>query len=173
MAIFATPRLRIMDLPADDRHVSPGRLQPRLIILHATAGTDSRAWLTTDPRSVVSIHRLIAKDGMIYKIADDHTICHHVGFSQIGRERGLNDISLGIEFENRNTGRDPYPLEQVDAGAAQIVEWWGVHGFLPILSHAQVDAPHTGGTKTDPAGFPWRVLYARIWHHLAQAAQGA
>jgi N-acetyl-anhydromuramyl-L-alanine amidase AmpD len=171
---FKTAPLPIKDLPANSGHLTPGILVPKVIILHATAGSDSREWLTTNPRSVVSIHRLIMKDGLIYKIAENREICNHVGFSQIGRRRNLNPIALGIEFENLNDGKDPYPMLQLDAGAAQVVEWWGQYGFLPMLPHSMVDAPETsGGTKTDPRGFPWQLFNERIWVHLALAAKAA
>lgn len=171
---FTTPPLAIKDLPAADSHLTPGILVPKLIILHATAGTDSREWLTTHPRSVASIQRLIMKDGLIYKIAENRQICHHVGFSQVGRRRNLNPIALGIELENLNDGRDPYPTLQVDAAAAQVVEWWGVYGFLPLLPHSMVDAPETGTwTKTDPRSFPLQLFNERLWVHLALAAKAA
>lgn len=164
MSYFSTSPLSIVDLPTE--HQRPG-LTPALIVLHATAGRDSRAWLQFNPRAV-SIHRLIQKDGRIYKLAPDSAICGHVGFSQLGTDRDLNNQALGIEFENRNTGRDPYPLEQVAAGAAQVVEWWGRYGFLPILSHGQID---TQG-KTDPRGFPWPLFYGQIREHLRAALVG-
>lgn len=174
MSYFITPPLAIIDLPADAQHRSPGVLTPQMILLHATAGTDSRKWLSTDPRSVVSVPRLIMKDGTIYKIADDRVVCNHAGGSRIGRRRNLNRIALGIEFENRNTKRDPYPFAQVDAGAAQVVEWWGRYGFLPILSHAQVDDPLDPDVepKTDPVGFPWPLFYRQIRERLRAALVG-
>lgn len=163
--IFATAPLSIVDLPTTHTY---GVLVPRLIILHATVGKDSRKYLVKNDRGV-SIHRLIDKRGTIYKMAEDDQVCGHVGFSRLGDDDGLNDQALGIEFENWNDGRDPFPRLQVDAGAAQVVEWWGKHGYLPILSHAQVD---TQG-KSDPKGFPWVLFYQRIWHYLAQAARAA
>lgn len=174
MPYFATPSLPIVDLPADAQHITPGMLLPQVIIFHATAGTNSRVWLSTDPRSNVSTQRLIEKDGTNVKIADDHTICNHVGFSRLGRRRNLNPIAFGIEFENRNNGKDPYPFPQIDAGAAQVVEWWGLYGFLPILSHAAVDDPADpkAKPKTDPRGFPWPLFYQQVVAHLRAALVG-
>jgi N-acetylmuramoyl-L-alanine amidase len=150
---FVTPPLAIIDLPADARHATYRRTPKELIVLHATAGTDSRRWLSTDPNSSVSAHRLIAKDGTIYKIVPDEFVAHHVGRSRLGalpQYQGLNEEALGIELENLNTGTDPYPLPQLHACVRQVVEWWGAYGFLPLLYHRQID---TLG-KTDPRGFP-------------------
>lgn len=163
--LFQTPPLAIKDLPADDQHLTPGTLTPRLIILHSTAGTDSRAWLTTSPQSVVSVHRLINRWGTMYKIADDTTICNHVGYSTLWGLKNLNPYALGIEFENLNDGVQPYPTAQVTAGAWQCAEWIGRWGYLPIFGHYQVD---TQG-KTDPKAFPWETFYRALNARLAAA----
>lgn len=160
MGIFATPPLAIVDYPADKNHKGGPLINPRLIVLHATAGTNSREWLakTSSGERLASIHRLISKDGTIYKIVPDDLIAFHVGFSMLGNDTNLNDNALGIELENLNSGTDPYPLAQLQSCAKQIVEWWGAYGYLPLLAHAQVD---TRG-KTDPRGFDWPLFYRLI-----------
>lgn len=166
MSYFATPPLAIVDAPADARHITPGVLRPQMIILHATVGSlqSSLDWLTTNAGSVVSVHRLIAKDGTIYKLVDDRQIANHVGNSALWGRKNLNPVALGIELVNTNTGRESYPVVQLEACAAQVAEWIGAFGYLPIFSHAQVD---TGG-KTDPAGFPFPQFYAILNRTLAQ-----
>ncbi|HEX6293422.1 MAG TPA: N-acetylmuramoyl-L-alanine amidase [Herpetosiphonaceae bacterium] len=158
---FATPPLAITDLPTKHTY---GVLTPRLIVIHATAGTDSREWLVENPEGL-SIHRLIQKDGTIYKMADDLVSCGHVGRSALWGNRWLNKIALGIELENRNNGRDPYPTAQVEACAAQVVEWLGRFGPLPVVGHYQVD---TLG-KTDPKGFPWWTFWECVRKRTPQA----
>ncbi len=174
--LFQTPPLAIVDLPADDAHHGGRRLAPRFIILHATGGTDSRAWLTTtSPRSnPVSIHRLIMKDGTTYKMVPDDEQAWHAGHGVIGPIRpndaglpNLNMCSLGIELENLNNGRDPYPEVQIAAAVAQCVEWIGVYGNLPILSHADVDT-----RKSDPKGLDMDAFRARVLLAAAEAARG-
>lgn len=158
--LFTTPNLDIIDRPADARHLSPGVLVPQVIVLHATVGglASSLNWLTVNPKSVVSVHRVIDKQGRIYKVASDLQIANHVGGSTLWGRINLNPIALGIEFVNRNDGKDPYPKAQVIAGAQQCVEWFGVHSVMPILGHYQVD---TQG-KSDPAGFPWQDFWTYI-----------
>lgn len=168
MLFFLTPPLPIIDKLADAQHTSGKRRTSdiRLIVLHATVGNleSSLSWLTTNPSSNVSTHRLIDDDthGTIYKICDDLTIANHVGFSRMGNRLGLNLDALGIEFVNSNSGRDSYGDAQIESGVLQVREWYGLYGALPIVSHASID---TKG-KTDPAGFPWNVFYKRFFVRL-------
>lgn len=167
MAYFATPPLSIIDRPANAQHTGGTRLAAdiRYIVLHATVGglTSSLDWLTVNPNSTVSTHRLIHTNGDIYKICDDLTIANHVGYSRMGN-KSPNPYALGIEFVNNNSGSDPYEQAQLKSGVAQVVEWYGLYGALPILGHAEID---TKG-KTDPAGFPWSSFYRMLFARLGQ-----
>lgn len=161
--LFRLPPLDFVDLPADAQH--KGGFEPRhiqAIWLHATVGTDSRAWLTTDPRSRASAHRLITKRGVIYKLVDDAEAAWTEGpavwYDPPGVLTNPNRTGLSIEFENLNDGKDPYPLAQVAQGANQCAEWVGMYGFLPILNHTYLQ-----GNKTDPAGFPRRSFDSMLY----------
>lgn len=174
-AIFTTPPLDIIDLPADSRHTGGTRPLSTIefIILHSTEGVDSRKWLSTDPNSVVSIHRLIQRTpldpikgyGGVYKILPDEAIANHVGYGTLGnygpgKPKNLNTVTLGIELERY--GSQGYTAYQYDMCAAQIAEWWGLFGFLPILSHRQVDPTR----RTDPVGLDFPRLYSLIYARL-------
>lgn len=167
MAYFTTPPLQITDKPADAQHTAGKRTAADIwyIVLHATVGglESSLNWLTTNPASYVSTHRLIDRTSAIYKICDDLTIANHVGYSRMGN-KSPNPNALGIEFVNTNSGFDPYPAPQIEAGVLQVREWYGLYGALPILSHWQID---TKG-KTDPAGFPWALFYRRLYARLGE-----
>lgn len=169
--IFITPPLQITDHPADANHKGGTRAGYRFIFIHATAGTDSLDWLsTTSPQGKrVSCHRLIDKKGTNYKIVPDHEVAWTQGPAVIGptpaNGQDANELGLSIEFENLNDGRDPYPAAQLDMGAAQVVEWWGLYGFIPILAHTWAQAD-----KSDPLGFPWEDFYRRIWVRLRAIA---
>lgn len=168
MPYFITPPLNIIDAPADARHTSGPRLPQdiKLIVMHATAGgaQSSLDWLTTNPNSNVSCHRMIDVDGTIYKVADDLVIANHVGYSRMGNKTGLNKDALGIELVNSNSGSDPYESAQIESAALQVREWYGIYGALPIVSHKSVD---TKG-KSDPAGFSWSVFYERLFARLSE-----
>lgn len=160
---FSTAPLDIKDVPADARHITDGGMNlPTMIVIHATAGTDSLEWLTTDARSNVSVHRLIDRGGRIYKLADDLTRCNHVGlasqcFIPYKSKGNLNTRSLGIELENRNDGIQQYTEEQYAACADQCVEWWGRFGYLPIVAHGWLTTQ-----KSDPRAFDWNRLMAYV-----------
>lgn len=172
--LFDTPPLNIIDLPADERH--SGGVRPlsaiELIVYHSTEGVDSRKWLSTDPDSVVSAHRLIQREpynaakkyGGHYKILPDTKIANHVGYGVLGNygpgKLNLNAISLGLELERY--GSQGYTAYQYDQAAAITVEWWGLYGFLPILSHKQLDPTR----RTDPVGFDWSRLYTLVYARL-------
>ncbi len=171
MSYFSTPPLAIVDLPAQPDHFGPRRIrQPWAIVLHSTVGTDSRAWLTSTSQPPVSVHRLIDRAGTIYKLVGDDWIAWHAGSIACGpygpsSPAGTGNDTLGIELENASgapgVASEFYPDLQIQACAAQIVEWWGVFGFLPLLGHGQADA-----RKHDPIAFPWPRLHAAITGRL-------
>lgn len=178
--LFSTPPLSITDYPADRLHQGGVRLGYRFITLHATAGSldSSLHWLTTTspPSNPVSVHRVISKQGHIYKLVSDEAIAWHAGYATVGALprrnaqgaiiESFNQWSLGIELENDNTGHDPYPPLQVLACVNQVVEWIGMYGFLPIVAHSWVDR-----RKSDPAGFSWDAFYQTLWSRLKVVAR--
>ena len=87
-----------------------------MIVLHATAGSarSALAWLT-NPAARVSAHYLIDKGGHIYQLVPDELVAWHAGRASWRGQSAINEISLGIELENANNGRDPYPQAQLDA----------------------------------------------------------
>jgi N-acetyl-anhydromuramyl-L-alanine amidase AmpD len=150
--LFATSPLVIIDRPADNRHMDAGRVAYDYVILHHTGGIDSVKWLSTTSDPPVSCHRLIARDGRIFKLVPDDHVAYTQGPARIGPlpspTVNLNHYALSIEFENLGNG-EQWPDAQLRAGAMQIVEWWGAYGFLPVLYHKQVQSD-----KHDPFGFP-------------------
>lgn len=153
------PAMRV--LPADSNHFGTNRLPVGLIVMHATAGTDSAAWLsTTSPvPHQVSTHVLVRRDGVIIRLVPDNMVAFHAGPAVIGSNTlpsrtNPNRFSLGIELENTNTGKQNYPLAQI-ASAANMVAWWyNLYGVLPILAHHAIQTD-----KTDPFVFPWDTFY--------------
>lgn len=135
------------------------------IVIHATAGVDpmlggagSLGWLSGNPNGT-SIHVLIDKTGECWQMVDDARAAHHVGFSRLVLNNvvysqfskfNCNDITLGIELENLNDGKDPYPESQLRAAAWWVQHWMGVHGLGQgdVIMHRDID---TNG-KTDARG---------------------
>lgn len=165
MAAALPPRI---DAPSA-HHSDRGGAPILGIVIHATAGRDSLAWLRQNPRQV-SAHWLIAKDGTCYRMVSDDRAAHHVGNSRFtlpnpatgqwktytGKTRpNTNQVTLGIELENLNDGRDPYPDAQLAALGWAIRDAWQRHGLVPLIRHGTVD---TAG-KTDPATLDYTRLY--------------
>lgn len=169
------------------RHFTPGpRPGPiRLLVLHATAGTGpgDLAWLRTggSPLRPVSAHYYIDKVGRIAQLVRDEDMAWHTGASSWtvdgarvsgsvnvngGTIAALNAISVGIELENRNDGRDLYPPAQIRAAEALARAIVGRYNIPreQLVRHLDI-AP---GRKTDPAGFPWETFVRRVY--AAQAA---
>lgn len=121
--------------------------RPVAIIAHGTAGKDSREYLRTGGGRGVSIHSLIRKDGIIYRMVPDARGANHAGattssFTLNGRTYtgGLvNRATLGFELENLQDGRDPYTEPQLLAMGRQIAEWRAQWGNLPVLRHGDLD----------------------------------
>lgn len=136
----------------------------RLIVLHATVGSarSAIAWLT-NPAARVSAHFVIDKSGRIYQLVDDEKTAWHAGRASWNGETAVNEISLGIELENANDGRDPYPQPQLDAlielVRAKIEQYQIAPGM--VARHADVALPR--GRKSDPAGFPWAAFLQQIF----------
>jgi N-acetylmuramoyl-L-alanine amidase len=153
-----------LQLPADGAHHGPARpMPPRMIVMHATAGTDSAAWLSTTSQPPVSSHVLIKKTGQVIRIVQDDQVAWHAGVSKLYPYGGtgqpsINAVSLGVELENLDTIGDSYPVVQTQAAAAVCYRWWKQYGAIPIVTHAQI-APLR---KKDPQFFPWAVF----WDHL-------
>lgn len=80
-----------------------------LIVLHCDAGkTDegTLSWLA-NPKSKVSYHYLVGRDGTIYQIVDEAQKAWHAGVSEFQGVKLCNNYSIGCAFANRNDG-EPY-----------------------------------------------------------------
>lgn len=125
----------------------------RAIVWHATAGplTPSLNHLTS-PTSGVSTHYLIAKDGRIFSLVPDYLRAFHAGNTVLVDGFDYNDISIGVELENANDGKDPYPPIQLEAAvwlAKKLKDKYAIPRSGNV-THAAVAIPR--GRKTDPRG---------------------
>jgi N-acetylmuramoyl-L-alanine amidase len=79
-----------------------GLMQPEYLVIHYTEGsspTGAIAWLT-NPRSQVSAHLVIGRDGSITQLVPFNQVAWHAGASQWDGRIGLNEYSIGIELDN-------------------------------------------------------------------------
>ncbi len=130
------------------------------IVIHHTAADTlggTVKWFV-DPKSQVSAHYVIGRDGSIVQQVSTFARAWHAGVSrdQSGRSN-VNDFSIGIELVNVGDGKEPYPEEQIEA----------LHHLIAVLkrrfpkisqvtSHKFIAQPP--GRKNDPRGFPWDRL---------------
>lgn len=129
-----------------------------MLVLHATVGTARSTinWFGSSA-SAVSAHYLIAKSGAIYQFVSDRYAAWHAGASAWHgmNSTAIRQASLGIELENANNGKDPYPKAQYLAllGLSRtLIDRYTIHPDM-VVRHADIAVPR--GRKTDPAGFPW------------------
>lgn len=140
---------------ASPNHSSRNGTPISMLVLHATVGSGASAlaWLT-NPASRVSSHYLIFKSGTIYRLVDDDRAAWHAGRSNWHGVTDVNAVSLSIELENRNDGKDVYPPAQLnscrDLCRALITRYAIERG--DVVRHLDIAIPR--GRKTDPKGFP-------------------
>lgn len=79
-----------------------GRMTPRLLVIHYTAGTTAEGavrWLA-DPAARASAHLVIGRDGACHQMVPFNRCAWHAGRSRWGEITGLNSCSIGIELVN-------------------------------------------------------------------------
>ncbi len=175
MAITKVPMTRPSYEKGNNRQI-------RMVVLHATAGkyAGDYNWLKQGGGVVggkdnpVSIHYYIDKKGNVTQMVDDADIAWQAGVSQWTVDgkavSGCNPISVGLELENLNTGRDPYPQAQYDATLAltkQLVAKYNIPRNQ-LVRHLDISP----GRKTDPAGFPWAKFVSEVYAPVATPVAG-
>jgi N-acetyl-anhydromuramyl-L-alanine amidase AmpD len=147
----------------------------RMLVLHSTAGRypGDYTWLRNggNQQRPVSIHYYIDKSGTISQMVADADIAWHCGYSNWEVDGKPTDncnlISLGIELENLNNGRDPYPQEQYDAAlwlSRTLVQQYNIPRSQ-LVRHLDISP----GRKTDPAGFPWEQFVNQVYGEAVPA----
>ena len=131
--------------------------RPNFVVIHHTAQNSCEQTLKTFtmPKTQVSAHYIICKDGTIYHMLNDLFRAHHAGLSKWGNNSDLNSSSIGIEIDNN--GFESFTDPQINS-------LLGLLGRLKrafnipaanFMGHADV-AP---GRKVDPCKyFPWQKL---------------
>lgn len=127
-----------------------GRRSPiRLILLHASAGKSDAgdvSWIQS-PKSQVSYHVLIGRDGERYTFVPESRRAWHAGKSAWQDITDVNGASLGLAFANRHDGTEMLTAAQIAEAQAVIREWLKRYPTIEaIVTHKDV-AP---GRKTDP-----------------------
>ena len=154
----------------------PKRLKKkiRFIIIHYTGikkETDAIKRLQ-DPKSKVSSHYLIRKNGDIISLVPDLYEAWHAGVSSWKRFKSLNKNSIGIEITNpghQNYYKN-YSSKQISSLKKLLTHLINKYKIKKncILGHSDISP----GRKKDPGEkFPWELLAKNnigFWHNLDQ-----
>lgn len=137
--------------PNCDQRPSP---EISAVVIHATVLPTLEAVVRhfLDPRSRVSAHYVVDRNGRIVQMVRVEERAWHAGVSELDGIAHVNDFSVGIELVNLNDGADPYPERQIEATAALVRKLRERHPITlqRIVAHAEVARPP--GRKNDPAG---------------------
>ncbi|HEY0898399.1 MAG TPA: N-acetylmuramoyl-L-alanine amidase [Sphingobacteriaceae bacterium] len=131
--------------------------KPNFVIIHHTAqnSTDQTLRTFTLPRTQVSSHYVIGRDGKVYHMLNDYFRAHHAGMSKWGNNLDLNSSSIGIELDNN--GYEPFAEAQMTS-LLQVLSLLKKNHGIPaanFIGHSDI-AP---SRKVDPnPTFPWKRL---------------
>src|SRR6188472_2170536 len=140
--------------------------RPNFVVIHHTAqnSCDSTLRTFTLPRTEVSAHYVICRDGQVHHMLSDYLRAHHAGAGRWGAVTDMNSCSIGIELDN--DGKEPFP----DAQMASLLSLLGqlkARYNIPaanFIGHADF-APTR---KKDPSVlFPWKMLAQKgygLWY---------
>lgn len=143
-----------------------GMRKPNFVIIHHTAQNSCEQTLRTFtlPRTAVSAHYVICKDGTVHHMLNDYLRAWHAGAGAWGNDKDINSSSIGIELDNN--GFDSFPAVQINS-LLTILDTLKKRYNIPaanFIGHADI-APTR---KDDPnVKFPWQLLSQNgygIWY---------
>ena len=150
-----------------------GLRKPNFVIIHHTAqnACDSTLRTFTLPRTQVSAHYVICKDGTIHHMLNDYLRAWHAGNSKWGNVSDINSISIGIELDNN--GFENFSEAQINS-LLQVLKKIKKDNNIPtanFIGHSDI-APKR---KVDPNKyFPWQLLAQNgygYWYDTAKVDQ--
>jgi N-acetylmuramoyl-L-alanine amidase len=131
--------------------------RPNFVIIHHTAQNSCEQTLQTFtlPRTQVSSHYVICKDGTVHHMLNDLLRAHHAGVSKWGNTTDLNSSSIGIELDNN--GFENFSEPQMNS-LLMLLDRLKKAYTIPasnFIGHGDI-APTR---KNDPNWrFPWKLL---------------
>ncbi|MBA6152372.1 N-acetylmuramoyl-L-alanine amidase [Gelidibacter maritimus] len=140
--------------------------RPNLVVIHHTAqnSVDQTLKTFTLPRTQVSSHYVIGRNGEIYQMLNDLYRAWHGGSGQWGSNTDINSASIGIELDNN--GFEEFSPLQI-ASLLNLLEDLKTKYKIPaanFIGHSDI-APTR---KNDPnRTFPWKLLALKgfgLWY---------
>ncbi|MDD2793631.1 MAG: N-acetylmuramoyl-L-alanine amidase [Sediminibacterium sp.] len=141
--------------------------KPSYVIIHHTAQHSAAQTLKTFtlPRTQVSSHYVIGKDGVVYQMLNDYLRSWHAGNSRWGNQLDMNSASIGIELDN--TGFQHFDSLQINS-LLVVLSRLKKNYAIPtanFIGHGDI-APTR---KNDPNWrFPWKLLAEKgfgLWYN--------
>lgn len=143
-----------------------GLRNPNFVVIHHTAQNSCNQTFTTFtlPRTQVSAHYVICKDGRIQHMLNDNLRAWHAGIGSWGNDKDINSCSIGIELDNN--GYDSFPAVQINS-LISVLDTLKRKYRIPaanFIGHSDI-AP---ARKRDPnVNFPWQYLSTQgygLWY---------
>ncbi len=131
--------------------------RPNFVVIHHTAQNSCEQTLQTFtlPRTQVSAHYVVCKDGTVHHMLNDLLRAHHAGVSRWGNNLDLNSSSIGIEIDNN--GFEPFTDQQINSLMILLGRLKKAYNIptANFVGHADI----ASGRKVDPSRFfPWQKL---------------
>ena len=134
--------------------------KPNYVIIHHTAqnGEDETIRTFTLPRTQVSAHYVISRDGTVHHMLNDLLRAHHAGVGKWGTITDMNSCSIGIELDNN--GSEPFS-DALMSSLVQLLERLKKAYNIPasnFIGHLDWAV----GRKNDPSRyFNWALLASK------------
>jgi len=131
--------------------------KPNFVIIHHTAqnSCDQTLRTFTLPRTQVSAHYVICKDGTVFHMLNDYFRAWHAGLARWGNSTDINSNSIGIELDN--TGFEFFTDSQIISLTRLLGDLKTAYNIpaTNFIGHGDI-APTR---KNDPNWrFPWKQL---------------
>jgi N-acetylmuramoyl-L-alanine amidase len=147
--------------------------KPNIVVIHHTAQNSCEQTLKTFtlPRTSVSAHYVICKDGTVHHMLNDYLRAWHGGAGKWGSVNDVNSSSIGIEIDNN--GIDTFSHQQINS-LLVVLDSLKKRYAVPaanFIGHSDI-APTR---KVDPnIHFPWKSLanagYGLWWNDTTGVA---
>ena len=142
----------------------------KVIVIHYTGMQSERESITRlcNPKSKVSSHFVINRNGKVYSLVKNEQIAWHAGKSCWGKYKNLNKNSIGIELVNRGhkLGYTKYEKKQILSLiriCESLIKKYKIKK-VNVVGHSDISPLR----KIDPGEkFPWKKLSnygIGIWH---------
>jgi N-acetylmuramoyl-L-alanine amidase len=131
--------------------------KPNYVIIHHTAQDSTTQTLKTFtlPKTQVSAHYVIGRDGRVFHMLNDYLRAWHGGAAKWGNTTDINSSSIGIELDNNGT--EAFSEPQIASLLRVLSGLKRTYGIptANFVGHADI-APTR---KNDPSAlFPWKRL---------------